>query len=863
VVSESTLIEALANDLVGTRDDTANGAQPSVVLVLDLERQFKRLIPDLSVELESRDVALEILDGLDGQFAIKMALLRHEAAGKKAVVYAPSMGPEALNPGPGGSPPDVWALVEYRYKGRFWDGSPGGALGDLPTVARLDRWLERHGVTFQQGSSRSKLVSGGSDSKLARFSARRGRRRLDTWPRPLTESAVRDELAGEPRDSVVQLLLDPSAASSDWGDDREDVLERLGVTYGFRLDGTDPDLIADEIAVAIAVTDAWDVFDRRDDFPFLARLPRGSQQRERVLALFRGDLIHRSDVLVRFRARISRLEPELGAIEGWANDKPGVPAALPHLLGVRIRRLLDRLEEAWSAGPAACVDLLDRDLTTAGLPIDAHRSLGVLHDVRRLSQLARDSEAASESLQEAAGLVDAYATKWWTVDALYLSVSAACRDEPDLAIASALASRLYFNYLEAVNERFSQAVEPLATWPPAGTRGIADAAAKVWAPSPSRQAVLIVDALRFDLGQQVTSGLGPGATLEPVVSTLPTTTPFGMTALMPLNPGEPSVSYSGELSIAAGAHTDLQTRAGRKAYLESFFAARDPRETVAFVELEAIVQGVAIPKARWLVVFSYALDDRGHSLADAASLPEEAGRLVPRLVRAIERLHRAGVARVDVVTDHGFIFVPPELTDSLGHPDLPARQAVSKNPRYAVLQPEAAATEVIHRTSPLASNVSLGFPRGTRTLSKATVYLHGGISLQECVIPRITSQASMAASRVEVEVEVTVSKVTGATIPVRLRPAAGPASGQMTLAAPRPTKVRISVEADVAGNVSEVADAVGLEVRADTPELTSALYLREGVRLVAGTVLTVRAQDAETGEALFATQVPLVAAWEG
>lgn len=862
-MSEGTLIEALANDLVGTRDHKANGAQPTVVLVLDLDRQFKRLIPELNLELESRGVALEILDGVDRQFTTKMALLRHEAAGKTAVVYAPSTGPDAFDAGPGGSPPEVWALVEYRYKGRFWDGSSGGASADVPAVARLDRWLERQGVTFQQGSSRSRLVSGGHDSKLARFAARRARRRLDNWPRPLTESAVRDELAGEPRDSVIQLLLDPSVASSDWGDDRGDVLERLGVTYGFRFECTDPDLVADEIAVAIAVTDAWDVFDRRDDFPFLARLPRGSQQRERVLALLRGDLIHRADVLTRFRARIARLEPELGAIEGWAKDKSGVPAALPHLLEVRVRRLLDRLEEAWSAGPAACLDVLDRDLTSASLPVDAHRSLGVLHDVRRLSKLAHDAQAASESIQTPAGLVDAYATKWWIVDALYLSVSAACRDEPDLAIASALASRLYFDYLEAVNERFSQAVEPLPTWPPAGTRGIPDAAAKVWAPSPSRQAVLVVDALRFDLGQQVTTALGPGATLEPVVSTLPTTTPFGMTALMPLQSGEPSVSYVGDLSIAAGAHADLQSRAGRKAYLEAFLAARDSGETVAFVELEAIVQGVEIPKARWLVVFSYALDDRGHSLADAASLPEEAGRLVPRLVRAIERLHRAGVARVDVVTDHGFIFVPPELTDSLGHPDLPARQAVSKNPRYAVLEPEAAATEVIHRTSPLASNVSLGFPRGIRTLSKATVYLHGGISLQECVIPRISSQASLAASRVEVVVEVTVSKVTGATIPVRLRPAAGLASGQMTLAAPRPTKVRISVDADVAGDVSEVADAVRLEVRADTPELTSALYLREGVRLASGTVLTVRAQDAETGEALFATELPLVADWEG
>jgi hypothetical protein len=274
-------------------------------------------------------------------------------------------------------------------------------------------------------------------------------------------------------------------------------------------------------------------------------------------------------------------------------------------------------------------------------------------------------------------------------------------------------------------------------------------------------------------------------------------------------------------------------------------------------------QGEAIPKTRWLVVFSYALDDRGHSLADSASLPGEAAKLIPRLVRAVERLHRAGVARVDIVTDHGFIYVPPELTDSLRHPDVPARQAVSKNARYAVLQPDVRATELVHRVSPMAPNVTLGFPRGIRTLSKATVYLHGGISLEECVVARISSLASLAPPRVEVEVEVTVSKVTGATIPVRVRPAGGPKSGQMTLGAPRPIKVRISVEASPQGNALDVADSITLEVRADTPELVSALYLHPGIILKAGIALTVRAQDAETGEALLTKQIPLVVDWEG
>ena len=66
-----------------------------------------------------------------------------------------------------------------------------------------------------------------------------------------------------------------------------------------------------------------------------------------------------------------------------------------------------------------------------------------------------------------------------------------------------------------------------------------------------------------------------------------------------------------------------------------------------------------------------------------------------------------------------------------------------------------------------------------------------------------------------------------------------------------------------AADIADVADPITLELRADTPELVSALFLRPGISLKAGITLTVRAQDAETGEGLFTKQVPLVVDWEG
>jgi hypothetical protein len=62
--------------------------------------------------------------------------------------------------------------------------------------------------------------------------------------------------------------------------------------------------------------------------------------------------------------------------------------------------------------------------------------------------------------------------------------------------------------------------------------------------------------------------------------------------------------------------------------------------------------------------------------------------------------------------------------------------------------------------------------------------------------------------------------------------------------------------------VVQVAAPVRVEVRADSPEQVTALYLREGVPLAAGTELRVAAYDDETGESLFEHRLTLVTDWE-
>jgi hypothetical protein len=489
----------------------------------------------------------------------------------------------------------------------------------------------------------------------------------------------------------------------------------------------------------------------------------------------------------------------------------------------------------------------------------------VLHNLAELGQMAERHRATLERATSPGAMAVAYAAGAWEVDDAFLRIAAACREQPEMASARRLAGRVYARFLDIVNQRFTDLVEDGSSWGVEGFHPVTDIVDDLWSAPPksrARRAVIVVDALRLDIAERLMERL-PSAELHPVTTTLPTTTPFGMTALLPRE-GEPiSVSVGTDtVSLAIGASTGLEGRAGRLAHLQRVLGGRG--ESVAFVELEAMLQGEPVPDARFVVAFTYALDDQGHSVADTASLPAEAGRLPGRLARVIERFHTAGIGEVHVVTDHGFLWLDPEDVDALGTPAIPPAQVVSKTGRYVLLAPGAVAVELIRLPLPFDPSVQLGFPRGIRTLTKASWYGHGGISLQETIIPHVVSRAAATAvARVRASFTVPLVELVGATIPVRVSPLAVAAEGeQLSLQPPPPLRVRLEVVAVGGERPQQAAAPVSVQVRADSPEQATALYLSDDIRLAAGTELQVRAFDDETGERLFEHPLRLVTDWE-
>jgi hypothetical protein len=166
--------------------------------------------------------------------------------------------------------------------------------------------------------------------------------------------------------------------------------------------------------------------------------------------------------------------------------------------------------------------------------------------------------------------------------------------------------------------------------------------------------VIIGDALRLDAAFAIQDSLrGHEVEIHTIRAMLPTVTPIGMTAMLPL--GGVRVTFEVE---ANNLHPrvngkDAALRSNRLALLREFGA--DCRE-IEEVENTSAASGAF---GSLLVVFGHEeVDQFGHGSAE--TLIRHVDREVERLALLIRRLHRWGYPEVHVVTDHGFILLDEE-----------------------------------------------------------------------------------------------------------------------------------------------------------------------------------------------------------
>ena len=311
----------------------------------------------------------------------------------------------------------------------------------------------------------------------------------------------------------------------------------------------------------------------------------------------------------------------------------------------------------------------------------------------------------------------------WQADAAVLDALHCVRQEADVQVVAAAIRSVYGQWLDESAQRLQKRVAQEGYPGPPAPDEI-----------PSGTCVLFADGLRFDVGKRLAARLEERdltVRVETRWTALPTVTATAKPALSPVAPQitghpdeqefQPVIAGTDKPSTATHFRTLLQ---------ENEWVVLDRNET-------------GTPDKRAWTEYG-ALDRYGHDQGWklAWRIAEELDGLVDRIVALLE----AGWEQVRVQTDHGWLLYPGGLPKQ----EMPAYLTESRWGRCARLKEQS-----YYAGSAVAwhwcNEVRVALARGISVFYAGSEYAHGGLSVQECLVPVLTVTADSSPSQSSLE----------------------------------------------------------------------------------------------------------------
>jgi hypothetical protein len=369
-------------------------------------------------------------------------------------------------------------------------------------------------------------------------------------------------------------------------------------------------------------------------------------------------------------------------------------------------------------------------------------------------------------------------------------------------------------------------------------------------------AVLVVDALRYDIGMALKDAINAHegverAHISPARTALPSITALGMGMALPLNESDLQadiVNGKWQLSTREGS-LNLSIAENRREWLRTQLKVQ-PDALLTVDDIEAGKVPEPNNKRNRLFIFDNLIDKLGH---DEELEPLGTRAAQQRYLSTIEHLREKKWQYILIVTDHGFIHwsgpserrVPPPLPD----PAYTSRRALAYSSDVTLEGPQGLVPGGKWRIA-VASGASCFRTYG------GLGFFHGGASLQEWIVPCIKIEWPRKATLVDLIVQ-PISQILSQRpkiiLEVKREKLFG---GEETLA--RQVEVRIREDRQ---NTIIFRSAPKMITPAD--ELVSiTMELVEGIEAERNTPLTIEVYDARTDEPITTATTTLMVAIE-
>jgi hypothetical protein len=511
----------------------------------------------------------------------------------------------------------------------------------------------------------------------------------------------------------------------------------------------------------------------------LVKQPASKEQRERVRTV--ASELRRIDP-----EQYATLADEVEADLGLARIalEPGSLGAVD-TFRFEEQRLLDEAGRLLAAGDYEA---------TLGLARGRGDSHWVRTDPRRLAQWSVCEQAATLGKRVTAcvgeverfkgktphGWIERYtaADGWGEVDGLDRRLGAflsGMDEEPAAAQGVSKARNAYREWVRVMTEGFVAALQQ-AQWDTGWDLHQTEVFDEKVRPDQGTVALFVVDAFRFEMARELADRLDRTAQIElqPAVAALPTVTPVGMAALLP----GASTSFSvGESSSGVAGAIDGTVLPNWSARWKHF-QAKVPG--VVEVRLETLLQmkpdalETKAQGAPLILVRSQDIDAVGE--AGVGLVAQQAmATVIPNLARAVHRLSKAGIHRFVVAADHGHLLDAAQDDDMKIEP--PGGDTVDLHRRCWAGRGGKTPAGAVRVSGPnlgYDTDLDFVFPtgRGVFLSGGDLQYHHGGLSLQELLVPVLTISTAPptegGGSEAKVRLYDVPEKITNRTIGIRV-----------------------------------------------------------------------------------------------
>ena len=341
-----------------------------------------------------------------------------------------------------------------------------------------------------------------------------------------------------------------------------------------------------------------------------------------------------------------------------------------------------------------------------------------------MDPLGRLARAAKHAIGGATidALISDYVAEGWRCDLAALEAQICLRPGAEHNLVAKVVGALYEPWLDRSARRFQELLSADDAHPGKLVTGVeADA----------DTCILFTDGLRFDLGMMLQERLesrGTKTRLSHRVAPIPTVTATAKPLASPAHS-----------SCAGGSDAEdfypLISDRGRPANAPRLRDAM-ARQGVEVLESGETRLALGSEAGAWTEMGK--IDSLGHSLN--ADMVRQIEPEIESIVDRINALLNAGWSRVRVVTDHGWLLLPGGLPKV----ELPPYLVETKWTRCAAVKGESTPSVP---TYPWYWNpmLRIASPPGIGAFRVNTEYTHGGVSLQECIVPELIVERGEAA----------------------------------------------------------------------------------------------------------------------